>query len=732
MSWIHNIRIGRRLALAFGAVVILMIAGFGAGHNRLGALHEITDQISSDNWQKVRVANAAADAADEQGLLVYQLFFAAGTADQADLRQSAEEAQRAVGSKLDTLTSLATTGAEEELLSKVDEAKVAFDASFIRLADLLEEGGSIIEASSTLQRETTPALNALRSAVEGYIDVQEDRFAAAGAAANASYAAGAWLLVVFGVLAVLVAGALAWTIARSITVPLGRAVGLMKEIGQGHLSERVELDQKDELGELIGTINQFGSDLKVHVIGVMDRLSRGDLAVDLAQRDDHDEIGPVLRRIHSSLAALVEQAGGLTAAAKGGDLERRADSGRLQGAYRDVVQGINDTLDAVLDPINEAASVLEQVAARDLTARVEGMYQGDHARIKDSLNTALDNIELALAEVSGAAEQVAGAASQINGSSQSLAQGSSEQASSLEEVSSSLQEMASMARQNTGNAQEARSMAEGAARSTAKGTEGMRRLSAALDKIKDSSDATAKIVKTIDEIAFQTNLLALNAAVEAARAGEAGKGFAVVAEEVRSLAMRSAEAAKDTAQLIEGSVSNAEEGVSVRVEVLEQLQEIESGVTRVREVMAEIAAASEQQTDGVDEINSAVDEMNGVTQTTAASAEESASAAEELTGQAARMSELVGSFRIRREPVSAAPTARGSRPGAREHPTARKPAGRGVSAAAGIKMPPKATPKASAGTGSRGNGGGNGRGNGHGNGAGNGSRQWYRQWERQR
>jgi len=174
----------------------------------------------------------------------------------------------------------------------------------------------------------------------------------------------------------------------------------------------------------------------------------------------------------------------------------------------------------------------------------------------------------------------------------------------------------------------------------------MKRLSEAIDKIKVSSDSTAKIVKTIDEIAFQTNLLALNAAVEAARAGDAGKGFAVVAEEVRNLAMRSADAAKNTANMIEESVKNAEGGVSINQEVLRNLTEINSQVNKVSAVMAEIAAASEQQSQGVEQVNTAVEQMNTVTQQVAANAEESASAAEELSGQSEEMKGMVGAFRL--------------------------------------------------------------------------------------
>jgi methyl-accepting chemotaxis protein len=214
-----------------------------------------------------------------------------------------------------------------------------------------------------------------------------------------------------------------------------------------------------------------------------------------------------------------------------------------------------------------------------------------------------------------------------------------------------------MAKQNSANSQEARALADTARASAERGVDSMNRLSEAVQGIKTSSDETAKIVKTIDEIAFQTNLLALNAAVEAARAGEAGRGFAVVAEEVRNLAMRSAEAAKNTADLIDESVKNAEGGVNTNEEVLSNLAEIREGVNKVGDVMTEIAAGSDQQSEGISQINVAVDQMNKVTQQNAANSEESASAAEELSAQATEMQSLVATYQLSQVQVQGQPQA---------------------------------------------------------------------------
>ena len=243
--------------------------------------------------------------------------------------------------------------------------------------------------------------------------------------------------------------------------------------------------------------------------------------------------------------------------------------------------------------------------------------------------------------LSRGSEQVSSAANQVSAASQQMAQGASEQASSLEETSASLEEMGSMTRQNADNAEQANGMMREAHDAATQGREAMGRMSDAIGKIKNSSDETAKIIKTIDEIAFQTNLLALNAAVEAARAGDAGKGFAVVAEEVRGLAQRSAEAARNTSELIAGAQENADNGVGVSEEVGRVLERIAESVEKVTQLIAELSSASGEQAQGIDQINSAMAQIDQVTQSSAASSEEAASASEELSAQATELNDMV-------------------------------------------------------------------------------------------
>ncbi len=255
-------------------------------------------------------------------------------------------------------------------------------------------------------------------------------------------------------------------------------------------------------------------------------------------------------------------------------------------------------------------------------------------------------IHRVVSQLTEGAEQVASAAGQVSSASQSLAEGATEQAAGLQETSSSLEEMASMTKQNADNAQQANALSSEARKSASTGSEAMSRMNSAIQQIQKSSDETANIIKVIDEIAFQTNLLALNAAVEAARAGEAGKGFAVVAEEVRNLAMRSAEAAKNTANMIQESVKNSKNGVDIAGEVTKVLEEIVHSVGKATDLVSEIAAASREQAQGIDQVNTAVAQMDKVTQQNAANAEESASASEQLTAQAKTMNEMVNQLAV--------------------------------------------------------------------------------------
>ncbi|MFO7715046.1 methyl-accepting chemotaxis protein, partial [Desulfosarcina sp.] len=307
-----------------------------------------------------------------------------------------------------------------------------------------------------------------------------------------------------------------------------------------------------------------------------------------------------------------------------------------------------DLLEQIVKINEDAAHVSSEEAAiesgRSKTIAIIGMIAGFLAALafgiflSISINRALKRIIEGLSE---GADQVAAASSQVSSASQSLAEGSSEQAASIEETSSSLEEMSSMTRQNADNASQADTLMKEANQVVTAANQSMGELTRSMVEISKASEETSKIIKTIDEIAFQTNLLALNAAVEAARAGEAGAGFAVVADEVRNLAMRAADAAKNTANLIEGTVKQVKEGGELVGRTNDNFSEVAKSSAKVGELVAEIAAASSEQAQGISQVNTAVNEVDKVTQQNAANAEESASASEEMNAQAEQMKVFV-------------------------------------------------------------------------------------------
>ena len=294
----------------------------------------------------------------------------------------------------------------------------------------------------------------------------------------------------------------------------------------------------------------------------------------------------------------------------------------------------------------ELQAAIGAMRERDLTARLGADRPAPYGAIAAAFDDALEQLGLVMGEVRSAAEQITQAAGQVAGGADSLARGTSGQAAALDGVAGSLDTLSAASAANAGHARDARALADAARASAAEGVTSMHRLLDAVGEIKSSAGATAKIVKTIDEIAFQTNLLALNAAVEAARAGDAGRGFAVVAEEVRALAQRSAAAARDTAALIEQSLVRTEGGAGLARAVAGQLDDINGRVQSVGAVMEQIAESSAAQDATLVQVREATSAMGALVQESAANAEESAAAAQELSAQAGSQLDLVGGFRL--------------------------------------------------------------------------------------
>ena len=641
----NNIKMGTKLIGSFLIIVAILIAVAMVGYVNIKSIAKRGDAMYKQNTAAIEEMGSINTSLEKMRADLYR--YIEVPAERSATAQSINEQVGSINDTMQTYKSRDIGAEEKKIIADFDTAwpemvrgmrdlmSNADAGKNDEIARLLAGGSYVIEA----RKKTITAIHDLN----GFN--RKNAEAANKANMDASYKASVTVLAA-AIFAVALAVAMGLILTTSITGPLKKAVWMMGEMEKGHITERLGIERKDEIGILAKAMDSFADRVQNMIVFALNKISDGDIYVELPPIDSKAGIGPAIVLLIETIKNMAKEMDMLTRSALEGKLDVRGNAEAFTGAYRDIIAGVNKTLDAVMGPIGEASMVLEQVSNKDMSIRMNGDYRGDHAKIKESLNLAVDNLDKALQQVAIGAEQVASASVQVSTGGQALSQGASEQASSLEEISSNLQEMSSMTKQNVQNARDAKGVADQARSSADKGVESMSRMSSAINKIKTSSDSTAKIVKTIDEIAFQTNLLALNAAVEAARAGDAGKGFAVVAEEVRNLAMRSAEAAKNTANLIEEAVKNSENGVNINAEVLKNFQDIAEKTNKVSQVVAEIAAASEQQDQGIGEVNKAVEQLNQLTQQNAANAEESASAAEEMSSQSEEMRSMVAGFKL--------------------------------------------------------------------------------------
>ncbi len=420
----------------------------------------------------------------------------------------------------------------------------------------------------------------------------------------------------------------------------------------GQLSSRADTEQfQGVFREMVDGINRTLDEISKPILEaayVLGAMAEGDLSQRVSgdYKGDHALIKDAVNQTASSIQRLSTDTNMLVQTALAGDLSNRADEHTHEGDFRMIVEGINQSLDAFLQPISAVIQVLSIVAQGDLTPSVQGEYKGDLAILQSSLNQTLQSLNELLARVAYIAEQVNAGSGHLTDMSQNLSEGAVQQAASLEQIASTMQQIGLQARQSMENAMKTDQFADAARSSAVKGNHQMERVEQAMTEIRSSSSDISKVIKVIDEIASQINLLALNAAVEAARAGEAGEGFAVVADEVYDLAQRSADAVRETTELIENSIERVEEGTIIVTDTAKSFEEIVRRATDVSTLITQIAIASKEQSRGIEQISSALLNVERITQSNAANSQETASAAEQLENMASRLHEMLEKFQL--------------------------------------------------------------------------------------
>ncbi len=566
MNWFKNLKIGLKLAVGFAIMILLMV---GLAVDGYYSTEKIEGLLEETLLTRLPITNLILSAdRDLQQMLVAErsLIFAPPGSEQFktqlnDYQENKEQAKQ-------------RWGKAAALFTQEDNKKVAqtFQQDWAAWEKLSSQVINFCQAGTDSDRQQAIALSmgaagsafeTMREHINTVQDVNDAVIAATQDRATAVHHGVLVSILIMVSLAILAALALAFFMTRSIAAPIRKGVALAEQIALGDLRQRLNLNQKDEVGQL-----------------------------------------------------------GLA-------------------------------LDRMVDSLNSSAAMAEAIAEGDLTQDVKPASEQD--RLGNAFKAMVENLREIVGGIQLAGEQIASGAGQVADSSQSLSQGATESASSLEEVSASMHQLTEQVRVNSENASAANQLSSESKLAAEQGNQQMAEMVGAMDEINSAGQNISKIIKVIDEIAFQTNLLALNAAVEAARAGQHGKGFAVVAEEVRNLAARSAKAAEETAELIEGSVALTARGSQTARQTAEALKNIMQGTTKVSDILEEIALASNEQAQGIGQVTTGLTQIDQVTQQNTASAEESAAAAEELASQSQQLHTMLAQFKLNRSAMKPAP-----------------------------------------------------------------------------
>ncbi|HZX78849.1 methyl-accepting chemotaxis protein [Lysobacter sp.] len=449
---------------------------------------------------------------------------------------------------------------------------------------------------------------------------------------------------------------------RDIARGLERAIntlrnfaGAQRDLFEAHQAGEIDRRLRSEdfpgaYGQMAGEVNTLvDSHIQVNTraIEIVASYARGDLSHDMDRlpgqkariTDAVDSVKHGMNAINAEIKTLVD-------AACAGDFSRRGDASRFEFVYHDVVQSLNQLMATAEEGLHEVGTLLAAVADGDLNRRVEVELPGQFGRLAGDANRTVDQLAQIVGQIRQGSDAISSAAAEIAAGNSDLSQRTEQQAASLEETASSMEELTSTVRQNADNARQANQLAQSAAEVAGQGGTVVGEVVETMNAINASSKKIADIIGVIDGIAFQTNILALNAAVEAARAGEQGRGFAVVAAEVRSLAQRSANAAKEIKQLITDSVTKVEEGSELVDQAGKTMNEIVTSVKKVTDIIADISAASQEQSSGIEQVNNAITQMDEGTQQNAALVEQASAAARSLEQQSEQLVQTVAVFRL--------------------------------------------------------------------------------------
>jgi methyl-accepting chemotaxis protein len=696
-----NMKLGVRLGLGFGVLMVLLMVTGAVAIVRMGAINESMRMVTEDRAPKVAMVNTMIKHTLDNGRLARNIALATNAAEKEKARD-AMQANRAKNSEiLARLDKMLNTEKGRELFKQVVERRNAlgpkYDAIYAGMADSAATAKYVMD-------DFGPANTRFWNALEEMAKFQAELMEKSTQEAQQTYESTRNVLFAAIGAALALGAVIAWLITRNILRGLGgepaEVTAAVKQVAAGDLAVRLSLREGDStsmlasVSTMIARLTQvidgqravvaaanrgdFSARIDVNglqgfqkemgeglnqmvatsgaaiddVVRVMGAISGGDLSQRIEQSYEgaFGKLKDYTNNTADNLKRVIDGQRDVVNAANRGDFSARIDVAGLQGFQKDMGDGVNQMVSTTGGAISDVVRVMGAVAEGDLTVSIDKQYEGAFGELKSYCNATVGKLSQVIGEVRGTADALASASEEVSATAQSLSQASSEQAAGVEETSASVEQMTASIAQNTENAKVTDGMAGTASRQAVEGGEAVKATVSAMKSI-------AAKIGIIDDIAYQTNLLALNAAIEAARAGEHGKGFAVVAAEVRKLAERAQVAAQEIGQVAGSSVELAEKAGSL-------LDEMVPSIKKTSDLVQEITAASEEQSSGVTQINAAVGQLAQTTQQNASSSEELAATAEEMSAQSEQLQQMMAFFRTGE--------AGGARPGA--SPRGRAPA----------------------------------------------------------
>ncbi|EKT4087404.1 MCP four helix bundle domain-containing protein [Stenotrophomonas maltophilia] len=703
MNYLRNVRVAWRLGLGFGLLLLLVAAVVATGATASVVQKRAMQQVVDVSVAKVRLLSQMLDANNQMMVVRREMLIRQGDDRGHDEQRIADLVKRYEASW--TAYQALPSDADGKAIAETIAAKRAIARPLNKQTSELMEQGDYPGAVALTLGPVQEAANGWNKALSDGVDFEEKESRDAAAEAIRLGERSLLQLLVLGGVALLVGIGASVMIGRSLTGPLARAVNLAERLSKGQLDQEFRLGGRDELtqlGEAMASVRQsvqaaIGAQLQMaeqHEAGairyrmdatafpgdfgrmvqatnslveshvqvellmaeVMQRYAIGDLSRDLP--DYPGEKGTLTRTlaaVKQSLMAINAQIDELARAARAGDFSMRGDAAAFQYQFKAMVEHLNGMMASSQASIADVSDVLRAISHGDLTARMDGEYDGVFARMRDDANTTTAQLTGIVRGIQVAADSINNAAQELAAGNNDLSRRTEQQAANLEEAAASMEELTSTVRQNAELARQADSEAHAAGAAVRETEQAMAQMASVMGEIDQSSARISEISTVIDGIAFQTNILALNAAVEAARAGEQGRGFAVVASEVRTLAQRAGVAAKEIKELIEDAAAKVKSGLAVTVESEAAIARVAQASSRTTQLMSDIAAASKEQAAGIEQVNQVVVQMDQVTQQNAALVEEATAASRALEEQAHALTTSVAVFKVEGDTASVVP-----------------------------------------------------------------------------